>query len=98
MAGTYKMTPAQERILRHFLRLNYPVEVVVHDITQVTGRCPDLEGCTICSTSIETVLRLVDLKRQVWLRDCVEAGDVPPLPNNTQAATEARHDGEEKDV
>ncbi len=75
------MTRAQERMLQHFLRLNYPLEVVVLTPTEIAGVYPDLEGCDLMASSIDELQRLMELQRRVWLRDCIESGGVPPQPN-----------------
>ena len=72
------------RKLKYFLRLNYPLQVVV-DEGQVRGCYPDLPGCEVVGDSLlelEEIKATLEKVRREWLTERVEAGDTPPMPNS----------------
>ncbi len=78
------MEGVNRRKLKFFLRLNYPMQVVV-DTSGAKGCYPDLPGCEL---ECPNLAALEDLKtdlerlRQDWLTKTVEAGETPPMPNS----------------
>lgn len=75
------MEGVNRRKLKFFLRLNYPMQVVV-DADSAKGRYPDLPGCELVRKDLEDLKIGLELLRQDWLTKSVEAGETPPMPNS----------------
>ena len=75
------MNNLARRKLKYFLRLNYPMQVVIDDDI-AKGCYPDLPGCEVVESDLELLKSKLELLRQSWLTKSVEEGDTPPMPNS----------------
>lgn len=69
-----------KRRLSHYLRLEYPVRVVITG-RGVCGSFPDLPGCTVEAATMATLHRELFLARRRWLEQRISRGKRVPLPN-----------------
>ncbi len=87
----------KSRRIKHFLRLNYPLQVVWAG-QKVRGFYPDLQGCEVESRDVREIYALAEVARRQWLTESVLIDAPIPLPNTYLDERHARpaHRGEEK--
>lgn len=69
------------RKLKFYLRLNYPLQVVI-SASGANGVYPDLPGCTATESDLEKLRVRIERMRRDYLTRQVEAGKDPPMPNS----------------
>ena len=81
------MTPTMTKKLKYYLRLQYPVRVVL-SAEGLVGEHPDLPGCQVTCDSTSALYAALDDARRHWLREQVVMGNDIPLPNSYLAVEE----------
>ena len=69
------------RRMRHYMRLQYPVAVVVTPQGFYHGQHPDLPGCSAIGSSPEAMYAILDKARRSWIREQIRLEQSVPLPN-----------------
>ncbi len=69
------------RRLRHYLRLQYPVEIIMTPQGFYYGHLPDLPGCDAIASTPEELYAALDRERRQWIRERVQSDQAVPRPN-----------------
>lgn len=69
------------RRLRHYLRLQYPAEILVTPQGFYYGHYPDLPGCDAIGSSPAEIYAALDRERRQWLQARVHRDLPVPAPN-----------------
>lgn len=69
------------RKLKHFLRLEYPLTVILADDGRYRGRYLDLPGCEASAKKPADLYATLERMRREWIRKRLSENRAVPLPN-----------------
>ncbi|MFZ0992926.1 MAG: type II toxin-antitoxin system HicB family antitoxin [Candidatus Sulfotelmatobacter sp.] len=69
--------------LQHYLRLNYPMEVV-EDEDGIVATIPDLPGCVSFGETIEGAVRNLKEIKELWIKGRIDSGQPVPEPSDVE--------------
>ena len=80
MVGIETMDNLSSRLIKYYIRQNYPVRVVDTG-TRFRVRLPDLPGCEVQGDELESLYGRLEILRQRWLREHILSGCPIPMPS-----------------
>ena len=84
-AESLAMDRRTTRMLRFFLRLQYPRRIIATP-EGFSGCFPDLPGCGCASAELSTLHVELEQRRRAWVAAALLAGREVPMPNSHTAA------------
>ncbi|MEM6559213.1 MAG: hypothetical protein AAF605_05450 [Myxococcota bacterium] len=70
------------RKLKHFLRLEYPLTVILSDDGRYRGEYLDLPGCEACAERPADLYATLERMRREWIRRRLSENRTVPFPND----------------
>lgn len=81
MVGIETMDNLNSRLIKYYIRQNYPVRVVDTGSSQYRVSLPDLPGCEVLGTDLDSLYGRLEILRQRWVREHILSGCPVPMPS-----------------
>ena len=80
MVGIVAMDNLNSRLIKYYIRQNYPVRVVGVG-NQYRLSIPDLPGCEVLGEELTNLYSRLEILRQRWIREHILSGCPVPMPS-----------------
>ena len=80
MVGIETMDNLSSRLIKYYIRQNYPVRVVDFE-DQYRLSIPDLPGCEVLGEELKELYGRLEILRHRWIREHILGGCPVPMPS-----------------